>query len=140
MADIIFDSGIDACAIGQFGVLTCGLFLANAWTPDISDGVIADATGAGATELTVPNYARLNFVTGNISLDMSGHRELYDFDTLDFGTPDAGGDYDWLIVASQGSDDTDSRLIIAYDLGAQTTDGSPLQYNPDTAGVLEITR
>lgn len=140
MSDVLFDSGIDVCAQGQFGVLTVGLFKANAWVPDVTDAVIADATSAGATELAAAGYTRLSFIIGSISLDSPNHRELYTFDTLDFGTPDTGGDYDWLIVASQGSDDTDSRLVIAYDLTGSTTDGLPLSFNPDPDGVIQTVR
>lgn len=140
MSDVLFDSGVDAIVEqGAWGVLTIGLFAAGAWTPDATgDGVIADITGAGATELAVSGYARLQFIIGDITFDNPGHRVVFSLDTIDFGTPDSGGDYDWLVIASQGSDDSDSRLIVAYDLTGASTDGSPLSYDPDASGSIEI--
>jgi hypothetical protein len=141
VADVIFDNGIDAIVqFGAWGELTIGLFLKNGWTPALGDGVIADATSAGATEVTASGYTRQSFVTGTITADGGGHREVFAIDTVDFGTIDSGADFDTMIVAAQGSDDTDAKLIIAYDLGAQTTDGSDVTFVPDTAGVIEIVR
>lgn len=140
MSDVLFDSGVDGLVeYGAWGVLTIGLFKANTWTPDAtSDGVIADATGAGATELAVSGYTRLSFIIGTITFDNPGHRVLFSLDTIDFGTPDTGGDYDWLVIAAQGTDDSDSRLILAYDLTGSTTDGTPLSFDPDASGSIEI--
>lgn len=140
MSDVLFDNGIDALVeFGAWGVLTIGLYKANAWTPDATgDGVIADITGAGATELAVSGYARLHFIIGNIAFDNPGHRVVFSLDTIDFGTPDTGADYDWLVIASEGTDDTDSKLIVAYDLTGSTTDGLPLSFDPDASGSIEI--
>lgn len=141
MADTMFDEAISAIADGAWGVIQVGLFLKNAWTPDqAGDTVIADATSAGATELAITGYARLQNLLGSITYDPTTPREVYDADSFDFGTPDPGGDYDTLIIASQGTDDSDARLILAIDLGAQTTDGSPLSFDPDPDGILELGR
>lgn len=139
MADVLFDQALEVVADGGWGVLTVGLFAAGGWTPDpTNDNVVADATLAGASEVGVGGYGRLNYVIGSITFDNPGHQVVFDTDTLDFGTPDSGGDYDWLIVATQGSDDTDARLVFAIDLGGSTTDGDPLSFNPDPAGILSL--
>jgi hypothetical protein len=108
------------------------------WAPDRSDEFVGDATGAGAVEVTASGYARQTIGSPAVNVDGSGHRALLAGATIDFGTPDAGSDFDTLIIYTQVTNDADSWMLAAVDLGSQTTAGVDISAVPDADGFFAL--
>lgn len=89
-----------------------------------------------AEEVTVPGYAR-QAVTGQTrTVDTTLNRITYDCDDPDFGTLASGDPYlSLLVLAYQGTDDSDSLLLASYQLNYTTTDPSDVNPAISPAGV-----
>lgn len=146
MPDVTFDTYIDHVLDGSFVWTTtpimAGVFLKGAWTPGKGDAFILDATTAGADELSTlgaGGYARQTIVSPTKTLDGTGHRGLLGGSIIDFGAVDPGFDFDTLVLFVFVSDDSDSWIIDARDVGAQTTDGTTLRFAPHVDGFYQVT-
>lgn len=143
MPDVKFDSLLDHLLGGYqwtTGQPHGALFLRDTWTPDKSDGFVLDATGAGAIEVAAPSYARTPIVSAVKNLDAGGHRVLLDAAVIDFGILEAGYDFDTLLIFELVTNDGDSWLLSAHDLGAQTTGGvTPERCVLDSDGLYQLT-
>lgn len=142
MAHTKFDTFLDHILDGY--VWTSGdpwaaMFLADTWVPDKGDGSVLAVTAAGAIEVAAPSYLRVPVTSPVKVLDGIGHRGLLDSAIIDFGTPETGFDFDTLLIFELVTDDSDSWLIAAYDVGAQTTDGGSQRFVPDTDGLFQLT-
>lgn len=142
MADIIFDNWLNAIAtLGTDWVadtIRAALFDSLTWTPAKSDLFVNSATSSGAVEVAAASYARQLVPGRAVVVDGGAHRILLDGSTIDFGILEAGFNYDTLILYDFVTNDTDSFLICAFALGAQTTDGSNVQAVPNAAGFFKI--
>lgn len=141
MADTIFDVVRLNVASGLVDVtsaaLTCVLLEANTWTPSPSDGVVGDALSAGAIEVSTGGSAdRQTLTSGAVNLNGSLHRAIWDWDPISYPNVPNATAFDTLLVYVFVTSDSDSWLICAYDLGAQTGNGSPITINPDSSGTL----
>lgn len=140
MADIMFDTYLDHLVQSFWPTadIMCAMFEANTWTPSKDDTYLADATGAGAIECAASGYARVALTSKVTVLDSPGHRALSQASIADFGVLGAGTDYDFLVLYVAVTDDTDSWMIGAYDVGAQTTTGTDMRFIPDTDGFMQL--
>lgn len=143
MPDVTFDTYIDHILAGTFVWTTtpveCAVFLKDGWAPNKSDAVLLDAQTAGATELVGGGYARTSILTPTKNIDSGGHRGLLGGAVIDFGAITAGQDFDTLVLFVVVSDDTDSWMLSAHDVGFQTTDGTPLRFVPNGDGFYQVT-
>lgn len=142
MSDVVHDSMLHHFLRGanwQTADLRAALFLKSTWTPSPSDGVVLDATGAGAVEVAAPSYARAVLASNVANTDGTNHRELLSTAVIDFGALEAGFDYDTLVVFVHVTDDTDSWLVTSIDLGAQTTTGADERFVPDAVALIAVT-
>ena len=144
MADLVHDTLIEHMATGAWsGWVTedvrAAIFLADTWTPDKSDDVLATILAAGAIEISPSGYARTALTSQAATLDGGLHRELLDSAVIDFGTLGSGEDFDTLVLYVFVTDDTDSWLVSTRDLGAQTTtNASATRFVPDTDGLFSL--
>lgn len=146
MSDVTFDTYIDHILDGSFVWTTtpvkAAVFLRGAWTPDKGDVFLLDAQTAGAQELSdvsAPGYARTTLPSPTKSIDSGGHRGLLNGSLVDFGVIDTGFDFDTLVLFVEVSDDTDSWMLSAFDVGSQTTDGTTLRFAPNVDGFYSVT-
>lgn len=105
------------------------------WTPDESDSVVATILAAGATETSGTRQ-----VIGAPSATLSGldHSVYWDGNPIVYPGVLLGETFDTLVTYVFVTDDTDSYLIAAYDLGAQVGDGNNVTINPDALGYIVI--
>ncbi len=140
--DITFDTYINHLLDGttDFATLTVRGMLVDSltWTPSKSDGFVATALAAGAVEVTASPYARQTLGGKTRTLDTPGHRVLLDGNLLDFGAMAAAQNYDALILFAFVTNDADSWLMAAFDLGAQTTNGVQQRFVPNADGFWEV--
>lgn len=142
MADIVFDTYLDHLAAGT-AVWTADtvkgmLVAASTWTPAKSDGFVATILSAGAVEVTAAPYARQTLASKTKTLDGGGHRVLLDGNLLDFGAMAAAQSYDHLVLFKFVTNDADSWLICAFDLGALVTNGVTQRFVPDADGFFSL--
>lgn len=142
MSDLTFDTYLDHLAKGTAvfttDTLKAALVLRSTWTPSKSDAFVATATAAGAVELTASGYARQTLGSKTESVDSTNHRVLLSCATIDFGTMAAAQSYDRLLLFKQVTNDTDSWLIAALDVGSLTTDGVSRRFVLNAAGLYQI--
>lgn len=143
MADITFDTYLDhvakATAVWTTDTVKGMLVDAQTWTPSEGDGFVATILSAGAVEVTAVGYARQTIGGKTETLDGVGHRGLLDGNLLDFGAMAAGSNYTHLVLFKFVTNDADSWLICAFDLGALTTNGVDQRFVPDADGFFELT-
>lgn len=144
--DVTFDTYIDHILAGTFVWTTAdvraAVFLKDTWVPNKSDAFLLDAQTAGAQELSdmgAGGYARALRTSATKALDAGGHRGLLRGAVIDFGVVATGYDFDTIILFVQVTDDTDSWMLSAYDVGAQTTDGTNLRFVSDSDGFYQVT-
>lgn len=111
--------GFDYTAAGTYFVLLDR----QGWTPDPDDDFVQTVLIAGAVDA---GGDRTQIVNPVITLDDAGDRALWGAD--DFVVPNIvlGADFDTLLHYNLVNDDTDSWLLGAWDLGAQTGDGADI--------------
>lgn len=120
---------------GNFVALLIDTALAGLSKGDASiDSII---TG-GAVEVAAAGYARQTFTSSVVTPDAVNHRAQMQADPISFGSPDAGSNYDTLVIAFNTDDDTLAWLLMSFDVSdsgsSRTTDGNPININPDPAG------
>jgi hypothetical protein len=109
----------------------------DAWTPNYDDDYVQSILTAGADEMAGGGYARQNVTGRTVALDDAGDRGLWDGNSISFGTVTGTDPYDFLVLYNFVTNDADSWLIAAYDLGAQAADSTVLLFNPPADGYLE---
>lgn len=142
MADIIHDTLLHHLVTGtdwQTADVRAALFAKTTWTPAKADAVLADVTGPGAVEVAAASYVRTPLASLVANLDGTLHRELLTAAVIDFGTLEAGFDYDTLVLYVFVTNDSDSWLVTSIDTGAQVTDGTDERFVPDAAGLVALT-
>lgn len=143
MSDVTFDTYIDHILAGTFVWTTtpvqAAVFLKDAWVPSKSDVFLIDAITAGALELGAGGYARATLPSPTKSIDSGGHRGLLNGSLVDFGVVDGGWDFDTLVLFRFVTGDTDSWMLSAFDVGAQSTDGTALRFAPNVDGFYSVT-
>jgi hypothetical protein len=143
MSDVTFDTYIDHILDGSFVWTTtsveAAVFDKGAWTPDKGDVFLLDAQTAGATELVGGGYARTTLVSPTKSIDGTGHRGLLNGSVIDFGAIAGGQNFDTLVLFVIVTDDTDSWMLSAHDVGAQVTDGTALRFHANVDGFYQMT-
>lgn len=123
----------------QTADIRAALMLKNAWVPAPGDGVLLDATGAGATRCDAASYVDVALTSNVAAIDPTNHQEVLSTAVIDFGTLEAGSDFDVCVIYRFITDDTDSKLYCTLDLGStQTTSGVDERVVPDAAGLLVI--
>ena len=105
------------------------------WTPDPTDDVVATILAAGAVEAATP-ADRQTLTTPTSALSGADHLVYMDSDPVVYPNIPNATTYDTLVLFQFVTNDADSWLIAAYDLGAQTGDGSNVTVNPNTLGWL----
>lgn len=101
------------------------------WTPNADDAFVDDALGAGAIETSGTRQQIANPVA---ALSGADDCVYWDGDPIVYPGVLVAETFDTLILYVEITDDTDSYLIGAYDLGAQTGDGANVTIAPDTKG------
>lgn len=142
MADIIHDTLLHHLVTGtdwQTADVRAALFAKTTWTPDPGDAVLADVTGNGAVEVAAASYVRVAVASRVANTDSILHEELLSAAVIDFGTLEAGSDYDTLVLYVFVTDDSDSWLATSIDVGAQVTDGTDERFVPDPSGLIAFT-
>lgn len=142
MADVTFDTYLDhlakGTAIWTTDTVKAMLVDSLTWTPDKSDGFVATVIAAGAVELTAAGYARQTLGGKAEAIDGGGHRVLLSGNIIDFGVMAAAQNYDRLVLFRQVTNDADSWLIAALDIGSLTTNGVTRRFVPDADGYYEL--
>lgn len=130
--ELLVSAGLDWVA----APVKAALVAKNTWTPDATDGFMQDVLDAGAVEVAAAGYARVALTTAVV---VSGPDVFADADDFSFdGPPAFGDDYDTLLLFLDVTDDTDSPVLAALDLGSHTTDGLPIDFTVDVEGLLNI--
>lgn len=141
MADVVFNTYLQHLP-DDFGWSTspimCAILDSQTWTPDKTDPFVATPIAAGAVECAAPSYARVALTSAILTPDAPGNRTLFQGSIADFGTLETGFDFDTFVLYVAVTDDSDSYLIAAYDVGAQTTAGTAVRFVPDTSGFFEL--
>lgn len=140
MTDTVFDTYLDHLVQLYWPTsnIKCAIFLKNTWTPSKSNAFVADAIGAGAIECAAVGYVRVALTSPTVALDGGGHRSLLHSAIADFGALAAGTDFDTFVLYELVTNDADSWLLAAYDVGAQTTSGTGTRFVPDTSGLFRL--
>lgn len=112
----------------------------SSWTPNRDDDFVTNILVAGAVEVSAGGYARADLTTPTVGLDDPGDRSSWDADPLDFGTVAAADPYDTLVLYRLVNNDTDSWLMAAWDLEAQTTNGTAIEIQPSVADGWFVSR
>lgn len=103
-----------------------------------SDATIDQIITAGAVEVTAAGYARQTFTSSVFTDDGTNHLTAAQADPISFGSPDAGSNYDTLVIAANTGDDTTAWLALSFDVSdsgaARTTDGNPINITSDSHG------
>lgn len=143
MPDVKFDSLLDHLLDGYTWTtasVECALFDSATWVPDRTDGFVLAAAGAGAIEVAAPSYVRRPLVSPVKNFDVGSHRGLLASAIIDFGILEPGYAFDTLVLYEFVSNDSDSWLLAAFDIGAQTTGGVlPERFVPDVDGLFALT-
>lgn len=142
MADLTFDTYLDRVVAGTaiWTTMVVKAMLVNTvgWTPNKSDGFVATILSAGAVEVTAAPYARQT-VTGKVkSIDGAGHRILEAMNLIDFGAMAGAQAYNRLVLYNFVTNDADSWLICALDVGALVTNGVQQRFVPNASGLYQI--
>jgi hypothetical protein len=97
-----------------------------------------------SSELAVAGYAR-TVLTGlaQVDDDSTNYRTLLTSDPIDFGSPDAGGTYDTLVIFYDLGDDDLNWVAGFFDIsdpgpGTRNTDGNPIVINPNADGWFSL--
>jgi hypothetical protein len=141
MADVIFDTYLDHLVRGLDWTtfdIRAAMFDKLTWAPAKGDLFMAGPIAAGAVECAAVGYTRQALVSQVANLDGAGHRELLHTAVADFGSLAAGTAFDTLVTFVQVTNDADSWLVAAFDVGAQTTDGTDQRFVPDTDGLFQL--
>lgn len=141
MSDLTFDTYLDHLAAGftwTTATVKAALFNTNTWTPDKSDGFVATIIANGAVEITASPYVRQTVASKTKTLDTPNHRVLLGMGTIDFGAMVAAQNYNRLVLFTQVTNDADSWLIAALDVGALVTNGVDQQFAPNASGLYQI--
>lgn len=108
---------------GTFGVV---IVSSDAWSPLRTDAVVADALGAGATEVGTRQTISGNSVTTDPSGNSVWTCTEVTYPDIAGGTP-----FDAAIVFQDNGSDASNTIIGVYGLGAQTGDGADVPLDPD---------
>jgi hypothetical protein len=137
---LIFDTAREHLAVDldldwTAGNVTALLVLADTWSPDAGDDVVATILSAGAIETSGTRQ-----VLGSPAATVSGgdHRVFWDGDPIVYPGVLNAETFDILVLYQAVTDDTDSYLLCAYNLGAQVGDGNNITLTPDTLGYVSI--
>ena len=114
MSDILYDSGLsemrDDWDTGTFlWILAQNAYVPNRATHQFIDDI--------TNEVSVASYARIAPDTPTITPDTTNHLLAYSCVDPDFGVLEDTQDARWLILARDVTNDADSPLIAAFDLG-----------------------
>lgn len=124
--------GFDFLAAVVKGVV----FLKGAWTPDPDDTYLVEATVAGAVE-AAPSMNRVTYGSKAVSRDDVNDRGVWTAASVFYIGVPIGTQYDTFVTYNFGTDDTDSWMITAYDLGGPyTSDGGQLTFALDPVGLF----
>jgi hypothetical protein len=113
------------------------------WTSDTIKGVLGDSGGwsfdattqlyladaitDGFTEMTAGGYARQTLASKTATADFNPNlRTVLDAATINFGAIAGTQNYDTFILIKFVTNNADSPLLGAWDLGAQTTNGGTI--------------
>lgn len=138
--DMIFDAvrthlAVDLDFDFTAGAVMCLLVDAGSWTPSESDAVVGDILTAGATEAAI-TADRQTLTTPTAALSGTDHLVYWDSDPVVYPGVASSTPFTTLVLFRFVTNDTDSWLIAAFDLGSQSGDGSDVTINPDSLGWL----
>lgn len=117
------------------GNVTALLVLRSTWSPDAGDTFVAAILGAGAVETSGTRQ-----VLGTPVANAPGvaHKVFWDGDPIVYPGVLVAETFDTLVLYRAVTNDTDSYLITAYDLGAQVGDGNNVTLTPNTNGYVSV--
>jgi hypothetical protein len=106
---------------------------ADTWTPNRDDDFVQTILSAGAVEMSGGSYARDTLTTPTVGLDDPNDRAVWSGDPFNFGTVTGTDPYDTMVIYRFVTNDTDSWLIAAFDLGANVANSTAIEVQPSVA-------
>jgi len=137
---LIFDTAREHLAVDldldwTAGAVTALLVDKDTWTPSAGDDFVDTALSAGAIETS---GTRQILPSPTATVSGGDHRVYWDGNPIVYPGVLNAETFDTLVLYQAVTNDTDSYLIAAYDLGAQVGDGNNVTLTPDTLGYISI--